>query len=69
MKLLQPPMNYVKIIMLFWSSSNANIKEFTVLKKKVGKDKETNLNYCEISASAHIFLKAKVILILIFSLN
>ena len=40
----------------FWSSSNAIIKEFKVLKKKVGKDKETNLNYCKISASAILSL-------------
>ena len=40
----------------FWSSSNAIIKQFTVLKKKVGKDKETNLNYCEVSVSAILSL-------------
>jgi len=36
----------------FWSSSNAIIKKFEIMERKVGKDKETNLNYCKISATA-----------------
>ena len=40
----------------FWSSSNAIIKKFRILEKITGKDKETKLNYCKISATAILSL-------------